>query len=347
MMNDQDVKREIKAVLFCIAGLMVFLPLSDECEAERRIMSRAEAFRTFALLLKIPPAPPEVTVTVRNRLEEEGVVIEDISWESLDGEKPEAYVIRPKEAEGPLPAIVCLHGTGGDRASMCTKEFGQGEWTQYGSSKPHTRLLGWARELTRRGYLTLALTQRGLGPRTPDTNDQAKNLLVRGRTLMGALVYEIRQAITYLENRDDVNHSRIGITGLSFGGITTFYTWLVDDRPAAAASICGGVGSVDELLKRGSPSYHGLYWWIPDMLTRGDQGDFAAAMAPRPLMLWAPLEDIGMPKEGVDRFLTVARPAYEAAGAPQTLVVHQLPGEHSFTTEAFHAMAAFFDQWLR
>jgi hypothetical protein len=136
------------------------------------------------------------------------------------------------------------------------------------------------------------------------------------------------------------------MTGMSFGGITTFYTWLVDDRIAAAAPICGGVGSVDILLRQGRPSYHGLYWWIPDMLTKGDHGEFAAAMAPRPLMVWAPTEDIGMPREGVDRFASLARPAYERAGAAAKLVIHQPPGEHDFTMEAFEAMRRFFDAEL-
>ena len=347
MMTEQNTKRKMRTFPFCIAVLMLSSCLLDECQAEERTMSRDEAFRTFGLLLKIPLAAPKVTVTVRSQSEEEGLVTQDIYWNSLDGERPEAYVIRPKKAEGLLPAIVCLHGSSGDRAAMCTREFERGEWTRHGSTKPRERLLGWARELARRGYLTLALTQRGLGPRTPDTNHQAKDLLVRGRTLMGAIVYEFRQAVTYLESRDDVDREHIGMTGMSFGGITTFYTWLVDERVSAAASICGGVGSVDELLQRGSPGYHGFYWWIPDMLTHGDQGWFAAAMAPRPLMLWAPLDDIGMPKEGIDRFLEIARPAYEAAGAPQALVAHRPLGPHSFTVEALEAMAAFFDRHLR
>jgi hypothetical protein len=134
---------------------------------------------------------------------------------------------------------------------------------------------------------------------------------------------------------------------MSFGGITTFYTWLVDDRIAAAAPLCGGVGSVDVLLRLGRPSYHGLYWWIPDMLTKGDHGEFAAAMAPRPLMVWAPTEDIGMPREGVDRFAAIVRPAYEQARASNKLVIHQRPGEHEFTMETFEAMRQFFDAELR
>jgi dienelactone hydrolase len=313
----------------------------------KAFVNRAEGMRAFAKLLKIPVKTPAVSVTVKSTKREEGLIIEDIFWEALDQERPLAYVVRPVAAQTPLPAIVCLHGTGGSRDSEVAPTFGIGDWTRHGDTVSHKRLLGWARELARRGYLTLTLTQRGLDARTPDTNDQAKDLLVRGRTLMGALVEEIRQAVTYLQTRTDVAPRKIGMTGMSFGGITTFYTWLVDDRIAAAAPICGGVGSVDVFLKTGRRGYHGFYWWIPDMLTVGDQGHFAAAMAPRPLMLWAPTEDIGMPKEGVQRFLEVVQPAYARAKAKDALVIHRPPGEHSFTLEAFEAMERFFQIHLK
>ena len=140
---------------------------------------------------------------------------------------------------------------------MITKQFGPGEWTRPGRDQPHTRMLGWARELARRGFLTLAMTQRGLDRRGPPINTQANILLTRDRTAMGAVLYEIRQAITYLAGRPDVDPKRIGTTGMSFGGITAFYAWVLDDRVAASAPICGGVGSVDVplLIWRGARTW--------------------------------------------------------------------------------------------
>ncbi|MBI1895977.1 MAG: dienelactone hydrolase family protein [Acidobacteria bacterium] len=324
--------------------LTLALALAAAAPAQK-LGSADEARATMAALLKIGVAPPPVAATLHSAKEEDGLVIEDVSWESLDGERVPAYLIRPAGASAPLPAVICLHGSSGSRESETTKQFGMGPWLRHGQKTPHQRLLGWARELARHGYITLTLTQRGLDRRLPDTNDQSKDLLVRGRTLMGALVHEIRQGVTYLQQRKEVRSNRIGMTGMSFGGITTFYTWIADPRVAAAAPICGGVGSVDVFLRRGSRGYHGFYWWIPDMLSKGDQGDFAAAMAARPLMLWAPLSDIGMPKEGVDRFLEVVQPAY--AKTPGALVVHRPPGEHEFTLEAFGALKEFLDRFLK
>ena len=305
------------------------------------------ARKTFADLLKVSLDPPEVSVTVAERKTEDGILVEDLSWESLDGERAPALVMRPANATGRLPAIICLHGSSGSRESMSTNTFGTGSWTRYGRERSHTRLLGWARELARQGYVALALTQRGLDRRRPGINDQSNALLAQGRTGMGAILHEIRQAVTYLESRPDVDPKRIGAAGLSFGGITAFYVWLIDERVAAAAPICGGVGSVDALIRVGRPDYHGTYWFIPNMLEKGDQADFAAAMAPRPLMVWAPTEDIGMPREGVDRFREVVAPAYERAGRSSALLNHQPPGQHTFSMAAFEAMTEFFRTHLR
>ncbi len=306
----------------------------------------ASARERFAALVRTPVAPPDVEVEVHGTTDAEGLRVEDVSWVSLDEERVRAFVVRPAGARSRLPAIVCLHGSGGSRDSLVTTEFGHGPWTTPGRARPHTRLRGWARELARRGYLTLSITQRGLDSRTPPINEQANVMLVRGRTAMGAILHEIRQGVTHLVSRPDVDASRIGATGMSFGGITSFYAWLLDDRVAAAAPICGGVGSVDLFARRGRIGYHGTYWWIPEIVAEGDQARFAAAMAPRPLMLWAPTEDIGMPKEAVDAFVARVSAAYEEAGAPEAFVVHQPPGEHTFSLEALEAMDRFFARHL-
>jgi dienelactone hydrolase len=298
---------------------------------------------TFADLLKTSVDHPGADVTVHNTIREEGLVIEDISWQSGDGQTVPAFIIRREESGGRLPAIVCLHGSSGSRDAMVTREFGPGEWLRPGQAQTHTRMLGWARELARRGYLVLAITQRGLDTRQPSVGTEANVLLAHGHTAMGMILGEIRQGVTYLQGRPDVDPSRIGTTGMSFGGITAFYTFLLDDRISATAPICGGIGSIEVFSRTGSTGYHGTYWWVPGIVPKGDQAAFSAAMAPKPLMLWAPTEDIGMTREAVDHFIGIVRPAYEQAGKPSNFVAHQPPGGHDFTMEAFEAMVEFFN----
>ncbi|MCC7499295.1 MAG: hypothetical protein IT160_17060 [Bryobacterales bacterium] len=325
-------------VLLLGSGLLVRAADSPFATVSRRV---------FADLLKVPLEPPAVSAVVRSTREEEGLVIEDITWKSLEGDQVEAYLVRPARVAKPLPAIVCLHGSSTNREPGIAAKYEYGEWTpRSGKARKMTTLYGWARELTRQGYITISITQRGLDTREPETEPLDKILLVHGRNVMGTIIEEIRQSVTYLQQRPEVEREHIGMTGISFGGITSFYTWLVDDRVAAAAPICGGVGSIEEFIKHGSIGYHGIYWWIPGMLTKGDQGDFAAAMAPRPLMLWAPTEDVGMPNQGVDRFLQVVAPAYKQAGAADHLVVHRPPARHALTKESVSAAKTFFDRFL-
>src|SRR5881275_2041931 len=94
-----------------------------------------------------------------------------------------------------LPAIVCLHGTSTNREVNIARKFEYAEWTRYGTGQKTTTLFGWARELSRRGYVTLSITQRGLDNRQPDTEARNKALLVHGRNVMGTIVYEIRQGV--------------------------------------------------------------------------------------------------------------------------------------------------------
>ena len=305
-----------------------------------------DARRTLSELLKISPDPPKVAVEVVDRRSEDGLIVEDLAWASLDGQRVSAFLIRP-ETSGRLPAIVCLHGTGGSRESMTTREFGPGQWTTPGATAPHQRMLGWARELARRGFVTLALTQRGLDRRAPpDTNDQAKDLLVRGRTLMGAIVHEIRQAVTYLERRDDVQAAgllwrdcRLVALRPSIRGWPT----VASGRPlrSAAASarsmFCcaaavppitgstGGSRTCSRAVTRGIS---------PRRSRRGPScyGRHGATSACRR-------------KES-----TVSRTRHagvRTARAEKNLVIHQPDGEHEFTVEAFDAMVSFFETSLR
>lgn len=301
-------------------------------------------------VLNIHPAPPDVH-PVEGKVERfKGFTRQEVRWPTIFGEEVPAYVCRPANAgDKRLPAIICLSGTGGDRIVLTSEHFGIAEYVSLGRpepQQPHRRLHGWASELARRGYTALAMTQRGLGDRGVTSDGQSKAALIKGYTSQGIHAHEIRQALTYLRRRPDVDSSRVAATGMSFGGITTFFSTAADPRFAAAAPLCGGVGSYRQMLLRGSTGYHGHYWWVPGILQHFDQGDIVAAQAPRPYFIAAPLDDIGMPKEGVQELIDKAAPAYRLAGAPQNLVAYRPPGEHSFTLEMFEELVKFLDSHL-
>src|SRR4051795_6393665 len=99
---------QIRVVLAILALAPGYTP--DRLRAQEAPFS-VVARRTFANILKIPLADPDVSVTVRGSKEEEGIVVEDITWESLDGQHPVAYVMYRARARGRLPAILFGHGS--------------------------------------------------------------------------------------------------------------------------------------------------------------------------------------------------------------------------------------------
>jgi dienelactone hydrolase len=141
-----------------------------------------------------------------------------------------AYLGRPASGKGPFPAMVLVHGGGG-------KAFRE-----------------WAELWARRGYVALAMDTSGCGPNGPlpdggpDQSDTTKfrdftddeatdmwtyhavNAVIRGASLLTAL--------------PEVDHNRVGITGISWGGYLTCIVAGLDDRLKVAVPVygCGFLG---------------------------------------------------------------------------------------------------------
>ncbi len=144
-----------------------------------------------------------------------------------------AYYARPESGDGPLPAMVLVHGGGG------------------------TAFPQWATLWAKRGYAALAMDLGGCGPgrkRLPDgmpdqahpekfrkftSGDQAKLLwtyhavaaVIRGHSL--------------LASREEVDAKRTGLTGISWGGYLTCIVAGLDDRFKVAVPVYG-CGFLDE-----------------------------------------------------------------------------------------------------
>lgn len=84
-----------------------------------------------------------------------------------------------------------------------------------------------AEDLAESGYIALAFDYRGFGESEGP----------RWRLICLEQVEDIRNAITFLETRPEVNTSKIGLIGISLGGANVVYTGAVDKRAACIVSI--------------------------------------------------------------------------------------------------------------
>lgn len=134
------------------------------------------------------------------------------------------YYCYPIYRSRKLPAILLLHG-GGGVASL-------------------PRALGWAS----RGYVVLAIDLPGKGENRRRSRSTGPNMdvsvLLRTQPDLSYnyLIHAVaaaRNGITYLSRRKEVDPNRIGMIGLSWGGVITLLTNGQDNRLKAAVNVFG------------------------------------------------------------------------------------------------------------
>ncbi len=154
-----------------------------------------------------------------------------LSWESIDGTlQPiviQGFAARPAGGSGKLPGIVQAHGLGG----FAKEQHATGT----------AALLG---------MFVLAYTGPGGGDAADNTSEGLPSgdddgyriwdtlTDLRGSWFWGHAVAGMR-GLTCLENREDVDGNRLGMTGFSAGGVVTTIAAGVDDRVKAAVPLSG------------------------------------------------------------------------------------------------------------
>jgi cephalosporin-C deacetylase-like acetyl esterase len=134
------------------------------------------------------------------------------------------YFAYPRARSGKLPAILLSHGGGGT------------------ASKP--RAVAWAK----RGYAVLSIDLPGKGENRLHSRSTGPDMIVpilfrtQPDPSYNYLVHAVaaaRNGITFLSQRKEVDPDRIGMIGLSWGGVLTLLTNGQDERLKAAVNIFG------------------------------------------------------------------------------------------------------------
>jgi dienelactone hydrolase len=291
-------------------------------------------------LLQLPrdkaPLSPEV---LQRRLEGE-VELEDVRFQAERGVWIPATLAKPAQAAQPLPVIICLPGTNGTRQHLTDAEL---------KLSPFPRT-GWARALTRAGFLTISLDYRGSETRQQNIFTDAVRAQLAGRAYLGGLVYEVMRTVDYLQTRPDVDRTRIGITGFSLGGAISWYAAAADPRLRVVVPVCGGAGTYAALLN--SPThtrYHSQYFYPAGFLQTfpRDQPELFAALAPRPVLIAGREQDQGMPAAGLRQLEQTVSAVYQKRGVPERFAVHLTPGDHDYSEEMLAAVTQWFTRFLK
>ena len=153
-------------------------------------------------LLGLDEIPKEVDFAEGTTWEEEGIRVTQLTYVNSLGETVPGIIMTPLNASSQkLPGVVCVPGTGGSAQKIAHQRF-------YLEEDPPGMLIGWARELARRGFATLAISPKGSVTRRPSIehwNLEGKLLTPYGRPQMGILVEETLRAARILAASDRVD----------------------------------------------------------------------------------------------------------------------------------------------
>ena len=295
----------------------------------------------FLELLGVDRIPGEVDAAAET-VAEDGVHRElRLSYANSLGETLTGTALVPLDPSGDrVPGVVCMHGTGGTTANVLAGRL---------EIDPESgQLRGWGRELANRGYVTISISLKGSVVRrvTEESwEEEAKLLEAYGRPHAGIVAEEALLAARTLASLPEVDGTRIGLTGMSLGGMATWTAMACDPIIRAGAAVCGVLGSLSRLIHEGNIWRHSSLVFVPHLLRYFDHGDIVAScIAPRPFMAVAPLDDVDMPSAAVDDLIRTVTPAY--AEAEDRFVVHRPPGGHIFTVDAFEQVVDWFDRFL-
>lgn len=294
----------------------------------------------------------------------DSVLIEKGFFYSEATEKVPVLIYKPLAAgQKKLPVVICLHGTGGSKEVM----------------------QGLLYRLSKAGFMAVAMDGRYVGEREKAVKGQ--NSYVEAITkawkntdkahqehpFFYDTAYDSWKLIDYLTTRTDIDPHRIGMMGISKGGIETILAASVDKRVKVAVPMIalqsfrwslenerwdGRAKTIwnahlqaakdlgdSEVNKKNVE----IFWnkLIPGITDAYDFPSMIRLFSPRPLLLLNTELDQNCPLPGAKIAFASAAKAYEADHAMDKLGFDVEPNEpHRATPRHLDMMIAWFVRWL-
>ncbi|OPZ07320.1 MAG: Abhydrolase family protein [candidate division BRC1 bacterium ADurb.BinA292] len=307
------------------------------------------AWRTALLaelhtLLGPTPASAALNPEIVWEIEEDGLIKRRVLLDFEPGMSAAALVYIPRAAlASPAPAILCSHGHG---AYGKDSVMGVASLNDPARQQEIRRLnYDYGLQMARRGFVTIAIDYRGFGergdPATPHGassydvpypgRDKCNVHFIRGSmlgfNLLALDIFDARRTLDYLTSLECVDAARIGAMGLSFGGVMTTWTALLDERIRAAAILAYST-TFQTMIATGNICGS---QYLPGLYALCDLADLQGAIAPRPLLASFGTIDSCFAIDDALACGRRVRAIYAAAGAAERYVEEIHEGDHVFS----------------
>jgi dienelactone hydrolase len=304
-------------------------PPATKAEWQQRRAKLREAM--LAAMGPFPETPCELKPEVLAKIEHDDYRIENLIFQSRTDVWVTANLYVPKKVKGKSPAVLCVHGHwAGARRDPVVQ----------------ARCLG----LVQLGFVVLVIDAFGAGERFTEPARgtyhgalYGSTLWPAGQTLLGMQVYDNRRAVDYLLTREEVDGTKLGITGASGGGNQTMYAGALDERLAAVVPVCS-VGQYRAYLKAACCVCEVL----PGALTFTEEGDVLGLVAPRALMVISASRDAfqfspGEARKSIER----AQKIFDLNLARDRLRHEVFESGHDYSKPMREMMYGWMTRWLK
>jgi hypothetical protein len=306
---------------------------------------RPDLRRQFLDMMGLWPLPERTDLkpVVTGKINAELFTIEKLHFQSMPGLYVTANLYVPKKAKFPAPAVLYVCGHGGVTVAK----------VPYGNKVYYQHHPAW---LAEHGYVCLIVDTLELGEIPGEHHGTYRAGMwwwqTLGYTPAGVELWNAMRALDYLETRKEVDAKRMGVTGRSGGGATSWWVGAADERVKCIIPVAGiadlkahVVESVADRFKKGVISGHCDCMYFTNTY-RWDFPMVAALCAPRPLLLGNSDADDIFPVPGY-RAIYNARRVYDLYDATDQFALLETKGPHKDTPELRLGAFAWLNRWLK
>ncbi len=285
--------------------------------------------------LKPLPERTPLKATITGRLERDGYTVEKLHFQSRPGLYVTANLYLPRPAQGRYPAILY--------------QCGHYNQMKRDGNKAAADCQSHAIWFAKHGYVTLVVDTLELG----EIAAMHRGLLQHNRwwwysagyTPAGVECWNAMRAVDYLVSRPEVDPDRLGATGISGGGIGTFWVAAADERVKAAAPV-SGIADLTFFAGEEGTSRHCDCFFFPNR-ARWPWTMIPALICPRPLLFVNSDNDVYFPMSANERVGNRLARLYSRFGAGDQVQSMISIGGHGYRTDIRRAVFEFFNRHLQ